>query len=339
MKIFTNKNIRNVFLTVCAAFTLFIAVCVCAASKITILISAVLLCTAVFLILCIYFNKQNDIIEYAEKQITNFIDGKQNARIECDEDGEIYKLLHKVNMMSAILDAHIDREQTQKVFLKNTIADISHQLKTPLAALNIYTGIMQSEPENTDTVKEFSDLSEKELERIETLVQNLLKITKLDSGTLTFSKKSENISDITEAVKKRFEYRLRDENKKIVLSGDKSLTLVCDRDWLSEAISNIVKNALDHTKSGGIITIDQRKTASAIQIIIKDNGSGIHPADMPHIFKRFYRSKFSQDKTGIGLGLPLAKAITEAQDGNIEVQSELECGTIFTLTFLNPTKL
>ena len=96
----------------------------------------------------------------------------------------------------------------------------------------------------------------------------------------------------------------------------------------------LTKNALDHTKSGGIITIEQRKATSAIQIIIKDNGSGIHPEDLPHIFKRFYRSKFSQDKTGIGLGLSLAKSIIEAQGGNIEVQSELKGGTIFTLTFL-----
>lgn len=128
--------------------------------------------------------------------------------------------------------------------------------------------------------------------------------------------------------------RLFMENKNIILSGDKNLTLVCDRDWLSEAIDNIVKNSLDHTKSGGVITIEQRKAASAVQIIIKDNGSGIHSEDLPHIFKRFYRSRFSQDKTGIGLGLPLAKAIVEAHGGNIEVQSELQKGTVFTITFL-----
>ncbi len=252
MKIFMNKNIRNVFLTVGMAFIAFMAVSIFSVSKITIIMSSTLLCAITFLVLYRYFYKQNNTIEDAEKQITEFIDGNQNTRIECEEDGELYKLFHKVNNMSAILDAHINREQTQKVFLKNTIADISHQLKTPLAALNIYTGIMQNEPENTDTVKEFLRLSEKELERTQTLVQNLLKITKLDSGTLTFSKKPENISDITKSAKKRFEYRLTDENKKIILSGDKSLILVCDRNWLSEAIYNIVKNALDHTKSGGV---------------------------------------------------------------------------------------
>ena len=196
MKIFTNKNIRNVFLAVGMAFVIFIAVCIFTASEITVIIGAVLLYTVVFIVLYRYFNKQNNIIENAQRQITEFINGNRNARIECDEDGELYKLFHNFNTMSAILDSHIEREQSQKIFLRTTIADISHQLKTPLAALNIYTGIMQNEPENTDTVKEFSDLSEKELERIETLVQNLLKITKLDSGTLNFSKKSENISDI-----------------------------------------------------------------------------------------------------------------------------------------------
>ena len=113
----------------------------------------------------------------------------------------------------------------------------------------------------------------------------------------------------------------------------------CDQNWLTEAISNLVKNALDHTKEGDSIQVEWRESASILQILIRDNGRGIHPEDMPHIFKRFYRSRFSKDKQGVGLGLPLAKAIIEAHSGTIEVDSQLGRGTVFTVNFLIPTKL
>ena len=115
--------------------------------------------------------------------------------------------------------------------------------------------------------------------------------------------------------------------------------LLCDRNWIIEAISNLVKNALDHTKKGDSIHIEWRTFASIVQIVVKDNGSGIYPEDLHHIFKRFYRSRFSKDTQGIGLGLPLTKAIVEAHNGTIEVDSTLGSGTSFTMNFLIPTKL
>lgn len=102
---------------------------------------------------------------------------------------------------------------------------------------------------------------------------------------------------------------------------------------------NIVKNAFDHTERGNTVHIEWRNLSSAVQIIVKDNGSGIHSEDLHHIFKRFYRSRFSKDKQGIGLGLSLAKTIVESHSGTIEVDSELGKGTIFTMNFLIPTKL
>lgn len=101
----------------------------------------------------------------------------------------------------------------------------------------------------------------------------------------------------------------------------------------------IVKNALDHTERGDTVEIKWQKSASVIQILVKDNGCGIHPEDIHHIFKRFYRSRFSKDKQGIGLGLPLAKMIVEAHNGMIEVKSELGKGSTFIISFLIPTKL
>ena len=115
------------------------------------------------------------------------------------------------------------------------------------------------------------------------------------------------------------------------------MTLLCDRVWMVEAISNLVKNALDNTKTGDTIQVEWRQLASMVQIVVRDNGSGIHPEDLPHIFKRFYRSRFSKDTQGVGLGLPLTKAVVEAHRGTIEGDSDPGRGAIFTISFLIPT--
>ena len=152
-------------------------------------------------------------------------------------------------------------------------------------------------------------------------------------------KQLQNVADMMGYIERHFAYQAQQQEKTLVLSGDEEVALVCDQTWLIEAISNIVKNAFDHTKAGATIRIAWRAFASMVQIIVSDNGSGIHPEDLPHIFKRFYRSRFSKDTQGIGLGLPLAKAIIEDHNGTIEVNSTLGVGTTFTINFLNPTKL
>lgn len=304
-----------------------------------VLLAAVLTALVVFAALFWYFRNQSKIMNDAIGQIREYIAGNRDARIECDDEGDLYRLFHEVNSLVTILNAHAENERRAKTFMKNTISDISHQLKTPLAALNIYNGLMQEEVNDSPELKEFTTLSEQELDRIETLVQNLLKITKLDAGTITLEKSPQNVSDMMGYIERHFACQAQQEGKSLVLSGNEDVTLTCDPNWLTEAISNIVKNAFDHTKPGAVIRITWRALASVVQIVVCDNGSGIHPEDLPHIFKRFYRSRFSKDKQGIGLGLPLANAIIEEHNGTIEVDSTLGAGTTFTINFLNPTKL
>jgi len=278
-------------------------------------------------------------MEDAISQINLFLSGNTDARIDCDHEGSLYKLFHAVNTLSTALNAHAIKEQKVKEFLKGTISDISHQLKTPLAALNIYNGLLQDETEDIAAMREFAIKSEKEIDRIEILVQNLLKITKLDAGYIIIEKSPENVTAMINDIYQHFEFRVNSEQKTILLKGSDNIELFCDRDWITEAISNIVKNALDHTDSGCQISIEWKRFPVVIQITIRDNGTGIHPEDINHIFKRFYRSSFSKDTQGIGLGLPLAKAIVEAHNGNITVESALGKGSIFVLSFLNLTKL
>ena len=342
MKIFANKEIKKLFLAVSVIWvaSLLLTQGLCYPwFSLFLLLVFVLSGGAILAVGCSYFKKQNQVMEQAVSQINAYLDGDHNARIECDDEGELYRLFHTVNSLAAVLNAHADNELREKEFLKNTISDISHQLKTPLAALNIYNGLLQDGDMELSAVKEFADLSEQELDRIEILVQNLLKITKLDAGAIVLEKTTENVADMMRDIELHFAYRARQEKKEIILSGSDHLSLFCDRDWLNEAIDNIVKNAFDHTESGATIRVAWKELPSGVQIVITDNGCGIHPEDIHHIFKRFYRSRFSKDKQGIGLGLPLAKAIVEAHNGTIEVDSELGIGTTFTMNFLIPTKL
>lgn len=345
MKIFANKEIKKLFLSVSVIWVVSLLLIQgflwlrYQQFSLFLLLVSVLAGTSILAVCCSYFRKQNQIMEQAVSQINAYLDGNRNARIECDYEGELYRLFHSVNSLAAVLNAHADNELREKEFLKNTISDISHQLKTPLAALNIYNGLLQDEDIEVSSVKEFAGLSEQELDRIETLVQSLLKITRLDAGAIVLEKNAENVADMMQDIELHFAYRARQEKKEIILSGSDHLSLFCDRDWLNEAIDNIVKNAFDHTESGATIRVAWKELPSGVQIVITDNGCGIHPEDIHHIFKRFYRSRFSKDKQGIGLGLPLAKAIVEAHNGTIEVDSELGIGTTFTMNFLIPTKL
>ena len=281
---------------------------------------------------------QEQSMENAAHQIAEYILDRRKGGIECSEEGAMYRLFHEVNSLVTMADAHADSERRAKEFLRRTIADISHQLKTPIAALNIYNGILQQETADAATVQEFTSLSEQELDRIESLVQSLLKMARLDAGAITLERSPENVFDLLEHIKRQYSFRAEQEGKEIALEGDEQTVFSCDRTWLTEAIGNLVKNALDHTAQGDRILVRWQQSPCLTQITVEDTGSGIHSEDLYHIFKRFYRSRFSKDTQGVGLGLPLAKSIVEAHQGSMEVHSKLGQGTAFTINFPIMTK-
>lgn len=341
MRILANKDVKRFF----CLMVFFLLLSVVASQGVIYFVfhsfSWLLLLLSVLLAGCIltacywYFKKQDAIMEKAVSQIDSVISGDVDTRISCDEEGELYRLFHSVNTLAAICNAQVEKESKEKENMKNTILDISHQLKTPLAALNIYNGILQEEAGEAEELQQFISLSEQELDRIEMLVQNLLKLAKLDAGTILLEKRQENVAEMIRDIELHFRYRAKQEKKEIRIEGPEEVFLYCDRDWLMEAIENLVKNALDHTKEGDFVSISWKQlTPVVVQIVVKDNGCGIHPEDVYHIFKRFYRSRFSKDKQGIGLGLSLTKAIIEAHHGTIEVDSELGKGSIFEIQFL-----
>jgi len=297
------------------------------------LMLSVVLSIAILAVVLLFAVRQNKRLEKATTDISIFMDGNVDIRLDDHEEGNISSLFTSVNMMATSLTSHIVKEKQSKEFLRDMIADISHQLKTPLAALQMYNEIIQGEKTGNNVVDNFTSKSEHELKRIENLIHNLLKLARLDTSSIELEKSIYNLREFIEESIKGFRTRADLEGKIITLDCDDHIALNFDEEWLLEAVGNIIKNALDHTDSGGRIEIRCDETPVLTIITIKDNGVGIHPEDIHYIFKRFYRSRFSKDKQGVGVGLTLSKAIVEKHGGSIMVESDLGKGTSFHLSF------
>lgn len=289
----------------------------------------------ILLSICIVFLvKKERLYRQVAKIILRFTEGNFTMHLPRTEEGGLYHLFACVESLAATLQAKGETEYKAREFLKNTISDISHQLKTPLAALNMYNEIILDEPDNPTTITEFSYKTATALGRMEQLIQSLLKITRLDTGSITFEKAPYLLSEIVEQAIEELTTRANCEQKQIIVNGSPKEQITCDLHWTSEAIGNIVKNALDHISPGGHIQIFWERSPAMVRISIADDGTGISQEDIYHIFKRFYRSQNSTDTQGVGLGLPLAKSIVEGQGGILSVLSTKNVGTTFTLSFL-----
>lgn len=299
-----------------------------------VLIIGICIAAILFLGTFYFFWKRKTLYEQTEKVLKDYIDGDYSGILPQNGEGSIYQIFSLIEQLAKMLQSKNETEHATKEFLKSTISDISHQLKTPLAALTMYQEIIENEPDNIDTVKEFTKKIGTSLKRMEQLIQSMLKITRLDTGSISFEKSNHNIKEVITQSINDLAVRAKVENKHFICEGDPDLSIFCDIDWTSEAIGNIIKNALDHTKPGSTIHISWECTPLIFRLSIADNGTGIAPEDIHHIFKRFYRSKYSLDTQGVGLGLSLAKAIIEGQAGTIAVQSELNKGTTFTISLL-----
>lgn len=300
----------------------------------SVIVAGMLLCIALFFGTLLFLRTRERLYRKSERIIHDYIDGNYSVRLTQAREGAIYQMLQAADQLATMLQSKNDADRKSRDFLKSTISDISHQLKTPLAALTMYQEIMEDESDNPVIVKEYSLKMRTALNRMEQLIQSMLKITRLDAGSIVFEKDYYTLANVITNAINDLTTRAEKENKEIRIEGDLSWKLFCDMDWTAEAMGNIVKNALDHTDAGGKICISCEYTPAMVRICIADNGHGIAPEDMHHIFKRFYRSKKTLQTQGIGLGLPLAKAIVEGQGGIISVQSDYLQGTVFILSFL-----
>jgi len=262
-------------------------------------------------------------------------EGGFHESISDNKEGDFYVLASEFNVMATRLTESLNRLKEDKIYLKTIISDISHQLKTPLSALMLYNGLM----ENDETMKleERMDLlksSSEQLDRMDWLCKNLLKLARLEACSVEFKKKD---CFLFETLKKSLSpllIKAQEKQQEISLKVNENIKFKHDTEWMTEAFTNIIKNAIEHTNSGGNIKINAAETPLSVQIIIKDNGEGIPKKELSKIFNRFYKGENSTNPTSIGIGLALSKTIIEGQQGSISVKSEEGKGTEFSIIFL-----
>ena len=281
-----------------------------------------------------FFSDREKVYAEAEKTVRKFAEGDFSENISYLEEGRLHQLFGSVDHLAKALAAQSEMTGRAKAFLKDTISDISHQLKTPLAALEMYCEIILAEPENTEIVIKFTKKASEALIRMERLILALLKIARLDAGAVIFEKKDYSVGDVVKRGIEELAVRAQREGKEILLSGQDSVSVNCDLQWTGEALGNLVKNALDYTREGAKIEISWEELADAVRVSVIDDGEGIGEEMFYHMFKRFYRVGKGN---GIGLGLPLTKSVMEGQGGMLSAHNIPGGGAAFVMTF--PMKL
>lgn len=301
------------------------------------IISLIIIITFDSLIILIFYlydkNKSKKI-----KEITKMISKINNRQFDIDindfNEGELSILKNEISKTTTMLRQVADNSVKDKLNLKDSLGDISHQLKTPLTSITIMIdNILDSPDMDEKTRKKFLINIKREILNINFLVMSLLKLSKFDANVVKFNKESVYLKDIIIESIKNVSMIKELKNITIKVSGDDNIKLLCDFKWQVESITNILKNSIEHTSEYGTVEVNYSENKLYTRILIKDNGKGINSDDLPHIFDRFYKGKNGSDDS-FGIGLSLSKTIIEKEGGSITVKSTPNIGTIFTIKYL-----
>lgn len=254
---------------------------------------------------------QGYLMQIAKGNYTLNIEGMGEGKFSVFED-QIYKT-------TLALKESKEEQEKEKLNLARNIADISHQLKTPLTSMGIMTDLLL-ENELEEQNKHFVEHLNRQIERLSKLVGILLKLAKFDAGTVKLKEQEIVISHFIEEVVEMLEVPIIQKNIKIHLEGADEVCLKGDRSWTYEAIHNMLHNCVQHSPDGGMITIGWSRNPIYTEIVIEDQGGGIPLEDLPHIFTRFYKGKNASYES-VGIGLAMAKTIVEKQNGEIKVEN------------------
>ena len=260
---------------------------------------------------------------------------KKNYSINIDENSEdeLSILKNELYKITIMLKEDAENSKKDKLKLKDSLSDISHQLKTPLTSINIMLDNILDNPDmDSNTKEKFIQNIKREITNISSLVGEILKLSKFDASVIKFEEQQVFIDDIVKSAISNVEMMAELKNINIEVNNQDNIKLVCDAKWQIEAITNILKNCIEHSKDDSTITIDIDSNKIYKQITIKDNGEGIDEKDLPHIFERFYKGKNSS-KDSVGIGLALAKTIIEKDNGSIKVDSKKGKQTTFVIKY------
>lgn len=285
-------------------------------------------------IIILYLRKRDKKI----KQITNYINQIKNKKydlnIEENTEDELSNLKNELYKITIMLKEESEISKKDKENLKISVEDISHQLKTPLTSITIMLDNLKDNPNMEEKTKQkFIFEISKQVEWINWLVISMLKLSKLDANVVQFYDEKINLKKFIGEIIKNLEIPIEVKNQKIIIDGNENVSFIGDYKWQQEAITNIIKNCIEHNANNGTIYINYEENSLFTKITIRDEGEGISKEDLKHIFERFYKGKNSSENS-VGIGLALAKNIIEKNNGMINCKSELDKGTEFVIKYM-----
>lgn len=294
---------------------------------------AVLFFVFTALLITIYsweIKKRRDKLQQLNTYLSLICAGKYDLDIADNEEGQISILKNNLYKVIVLLRSQNAMLEKDKVYLADALANISHQLKTPLTSMMVMTELLEREQDEAKR-KQFVETIDKQLEKMKWLITYLLKLSKLDAGTIVFHTDEIALEEVLEASIEP--YLLTMDLRNIhVEKGKLEGTIRGDFNWMCEAVGNIVKNCMEHMEDGGHLYVETKDYSLYQSLILRDDGCGIEKDELPHIFKRFYNGK-REKKDSVGIGLALSKAIVEKEEGKILVKSEVGKGTEFEIRF------
>ncbi|MDO5555671.1 MAG: HAMP domain-containing sensor histidine kinase [Clostridia bacterium] len=286
------------------------------------------------IIYILYLFTQNKKVEKINKYLKEINNKNYSLKIEDNGETELSKLQNELYKTTVLLKESAENSEKEKEQLSNSLADISHQLKTPLTSITIMLDNIMDNPNMDEKTKmEFIREINKQIEWVNSLVISLLKLAKFDAGAIKMKNSKINVAKLVNDVISNLSILLEIKNIEVIANIEENATIIGDYKWQLEAITNILKNSIEHSKENSKIYINVENTSLFLRISIKDEGKGINKEDLKHIFKRFYKSKNSLENS-VGIGLALAKAIIEKNNGYIKVNSEENKGTIFEIKYI-----
>lgn len=272
------------------------------------------------------------------KEIKKYIDeiSNRNYQLDIDENSEdeLSNLKNELYKITIMLKEESEISKKDKENLKMSVEDISHQLKTPLTSINIILDNLKNNPNMDENTKQkFIFEISKQVDWINWLVISMLKLSKLDANVVQFYPEEIEVKKLIGEIIKNLEIPIEIKNQNIIIKGDESTTFKGDYKWQQEAITNIIKNCIEHNIDSGTIYISYEENTLFTKITIKDEGEGVSKEDLKHIFKRFYKGQNSSENS-VGIGLALSKNIIEKNNGMISCKSELNKGTEFVIKYM-----
>ena len=274
-------------------------------------------------------------IENISEIMTEVMEEDGEPPAEEYKEGAVGVLYTNFYKMVGALKESKKREQDEKIFLRDIISDISHQLKTPLASLTVFIDLLlEDKVEEKDKQKQILEEAGNQLSRMEWMVLSMLKLARIEAGAIQFEKTENMLKPLLMQAGEGISFLVKERNQKLTVNCAEEISLSCDGDWLVEAVINLLKNASDYSGNDKSIRVEVEQTKVYTRIYIKDEGPGIPEKEIPNIFKRFYRVHQEVNPNSVGIGLSLTKSIIEGMGGSIRVKSEEGKYTWFVVTFV-----